>query len=246
MRSFMLLSLLILMSFGVAASEQNKTVLVSHGLQWHPYAYVNEQGKMSGKDIKVLQTVLHRIGYQLKQVSGLPVRRLTANNKGLGFNAVLGVTYTDKRAATHYFSIPYRKERIGIYVTNPSFLTYQNIEQMLKDKLVGSANLSAFHGKTFEQLSKQYSNQLSHSENARIRLNMLTLGRVDFIVNDIGNMDYLIAETQVKQIFAANFFVVEQDVSFMFLKSAFPTKFIKSFNIALDEELKRNKELSLR
>lgn len=246
MRSFMLLSLFILMSFAVTSSEQKKVVRVSHGLQWHPYAYTNEQGQMSGKDIDVLQTVLNRIGYQLKQISGLPVRRLTTSNKGLGFNAVLGVTYTDKRAETNYFSIPYRKERIGVYVTNPNFLKYQNIEQMLKDKLVGSVNRSAFHGKTFEQLSKQYSNRLSHSENARIRLNMLTLGRVDFIINDMENMDYLIAEAQVKQVLATNFFVVEQDVSFMFLKSEFSAKFIERFNATLHEELQRNKELSLK
>lgn len=237
---YLLLSFVITASFSVHTNTSigHQKVIVSISVPWEPYSYFDKSGELIGTDISLLRKTVAGMEQSLAYVPNIPLKRLAKSGGKLGFNTVLAATYTKERAKKNYFSIPYRTEKIGVFVAKPNYLSHKNIEQMLSAGLIGSLNESAFYGEEFERIKDKYSKQLYHSESVRRRVKKLMGGRIDFIVNDVETMQYAIDTQGLKGIHQAPFLIVESPVRFMFLKSEFSPNFVSEFNLALASALK--------
>lgn len=217
-------------------------VIVSISVPWEPYSYFDRSGELIGSDIDLLKQTMSHMNQTIAYVPNIPLKRLASSKGKLGFNTVLAATYNDDRAKENYFSKPYRTEKIGVYFTNKTFQKYDSVEQLLENKLIGSLNASAYYGAEFERVKTKYASQLYHSESVRRRVKKLIGNRIDFIINDVGTMEYTMSTMGLRDIYQSDFLVIESEVSFMFLKSEFSPRFINEFNQSLTQVLTESKD----
>lgn len=224
------------------AYNDHDKVIVSISVPWEPYSYFDKSGELIGSDIDLLRQTMSHMNQTIAYVPNIPLKRLASSKGKLGFNTVLAATYNDERANENYFSKPYRTEKIGVYFTNKEFQKYNSVEQLLENKLIGSLNASAYYGAEFERVKTKYATQLYHSESVRRRVKKLIGNRIDFIINDVGTMEYTKNTMGLQNIYQSKFLVIESEVSFMFLKSEFSPQFINEFNLSLAKVLAEAKE----
>lgn len=239
---FLLVSSLFLTSAELRSASvmpEQKQVIVSSRLDWQPYAYVSDTNELKGSDVEILRKTLKPLDLELNHINGIPAKRLSSSNASLGFNTVLAATYNEERANKHYFSIPYRKERIGVFVIDPKLTQYKSMEQLIRAGYIGALNKSGYYGEKFEKLKQSMTDRFFHIGFSERRIEMLRTGRVDFIVNDIEHSNYVTARSGADNLLLS-FVFTEQDVSFMFVKSEFDANFIKRFNTSLKEVLNRS------
>lgn len=155
-------------------------VIVSSRLNWKPYAFVNKSNEIKGIDVELLRETLKPLKIELNHINGIPAKRLASSNVNLGFNTVLAATYNKERANKHYFSIPYRKERIGVFVIDPKLTQYKSVEQLIRAGYIGALNKSGYYGDEFEKLKQSMTDSFFHIGFSERRLEMLRTGRVDF------------------------------------------------------------------
>ena len=230
--------LLCLLAISISANAKNNKVILAIGeTDWAPYHYHDLNGKLTGIDINLLQKTLHLMGKPLKVINSIPLRRLTSANQKLGFNMLLGGTYTKQRAEFYYFSNSYRKEVISIYYTDARFDEMTSLLDFLNhsETVVGAANSAAYYGDEFENIRSSYPSRIVHLENANRRVAQLLKGQVSFFIGDAKNIDRLLSIHGRKGIKKATFNLVEQDVCFMFQKSQFNEQFVTRFNEALEK-----------
>lgn len=231
-----MLSVLVPSAYSNSSADHDK-VIVSISVPWEPYSYFDKAGELIGSDIDLLRQTMSHMNQTIAYVPNIPLKRLASSKGKLGFNTVLAATYNAQRAKDYYFSKPYRTEKIGVYFSNKAFLKFDSVEQLLKNKLIGSLNASAYYGEEFEQLKTKYAAQFYHSESVRRRVKKLISNRIDFIINDVGTMEYTMRKQGLNNIYQADFLVIESEVSFMFLKSEFSPEFITRFNQSLVKTL---------
>lgn len=236
-----LLFLLLYTKVSVSDTElQSNQVIVSSSIDWKPFAFIDKSNELKGTDVELLRKILKPLNIHLDHINGIPAKRLSSSNEKLGFNTVLAATYNEQRAQSHYFSIPYRKERIGVFVMSPTLVQYKSMEQLLRAGYLGALNKSGFYGDNFERLKKTMSERFVHIGFSDRRIEMLRAGRVDFILNDIDHNPYAVIKTNAENL-VLSFVLIEQNVSFMFVKSAFREDFIHKFNTSLKEVLNTSK-----
>ena len=224
---------------GNPQKPENIVLAVSEHVDWYPYSYM-ENGKLVGTDIDLLRQVAHRINVNIDMLFDVPQRRLTSQNKHLGFNTVIGATFTQERSQSYWFSLPYRKEIISVFYTNSNFDNFKSLRSLLaaSETSTVATNMSAYYGQEFDAVKQDYRHRFAHIETAERRVLMLAKNAIDVIVDDQLNIQSIIKERDIRGVKKANFIVIQQDVCFMFTKSDFDNSFVSRFNDALNLQLK--------
>lgn len=240
---FILLS--IFFSGVTKATEQNCNIVPALGTDFPPYSYYNESGVLLGSTISIFEQVISDLGCSIDYVKDIPPRRLVNHSKVVGTNVVLGLTPNELRREEYLFSSPFMIERVVFAYKKDEFSNFDNVEDMFKASRSGSMHLSGYYGKSVEQLRAEYKNKLVHTESSKRGLKQVSAGLVDFYIGDEQNLKYWIDELNYTEIRLSRFPVVEQEVCFAFLKSSFSEDFVKRFNIAMLENLNKNKKQNL-
>jgi len=222
-----------------ANSSDSKEVVIPTGIGWPPYAYFDKEGVLTGTDIELMRKALNKIGYSLKHVSGIPIKRLVKHNEFLEINANFATTYSTERAKNYHFSIPYRTEVTAIYYIDKKYDGLKTPEEFLKKAKAVSMNQSAFYGEDFRKLLKQFHYKVYHNETAKRRFMQLLAGRVDIVIADVANTKEILSNGDFDKLRRSDFNVIEQDVSFAFLKSKFNQSFLNDFDKAIAELIDR-------
>lgn len=226
-----------LFSFCVNSKPALQKVVLPVSEGWPPYFFRNNNGFYEGTDISLLSSVLTKMDYSLEFKEDIPIRRLTKYNKGLGFNANVSATFTEERALKYHYSIPYRVENIAVFYINLEFNKFASLEDLIVGSKIGTINLAGYYGKEFEILKSKYKQKLIHSETATRRIKLLMAGRVDYVIGDVKNMEFLLEKNNVTGVRQSSFFVNQQEVSMIFLKTEFDSKFMSNFNKLLKQKL---------
>lgn len=114
----LLLSLSII-AVGTVAAESH-TAILPNSDHWPPYYFKDDQNRLTGTDVELLRFVLLELDYQLKITVDMPRKRLIRGANKHGYNTLLGASYTQDRATSYHFSIPYRTEKTAIFFIKPS------------------------------------------------------------------------------------------------------------------------------
>lgn len=222
-------------------SSDHEKVVVSVSVPWEPYSYFDKSGQLVGTDIEVLRKTLAELNQEVDYVPGIPLKRLASSKGKLGFNTILAATYNEERAKDNYFSVPYRTEKIAVFVTNKKYLQLNSIEKLLNKGLIGALNTSGFYGESFERIKGKYAKQLFHSESVKRKIKKLMANRIDFFIDDITSVRYTIDTLELSRVYQSTYLLAENEVSFMFVKSEFSPQFINEFNQALTKVLSEPK-----
>lgn len=220
-------------------------VLLPHSDNWRPYYFKNSIGEYVGSDFELLKTILQEMEHELRIVTSVPRKRIFSDVKEYHHNTLFAVTYNETRAKEYYFSAPYRTESIAVFSAKPGIQKFNNIEQVLASDNIGIMNMAAFFGADFERLKLANESKLMHSENSDQQINLLTKGRGDYIIGDVQHHKAMITHKNIKGILQSEYYVSQNPVHFIFLKTDFSPAFVKAFNLKLEQQLLSNQKHQL-
>jgi hypothetical protein len=215
------------------ATNKLNTVQISDGFNempgWFPYSYRDQVKGFTGTDIELLRSILVKIGYQFEHSNDLPETRKTFTDPSCFFNALIGATYTKERSTTFYFSLPYRKEEIGLFYAKPELRKIKTLREVFFHQHSVAYNKVGFYGETFQAIVKEFNNpHLIHIESPHRRLKLLSKGRVDYIVGDITHITKTNALLKYGKIYQLPKILNSTDVHFAFSKKAFDDRLFKN------------------
>lgn len=236
-RHILLLATLNLFLINTAVAKGNCNIVAALGGDFPPYIYENAAGEIEGTTIHLFKEVISDLDCSYEKVENLPSRRLVNNNKVVGTNVVLGLTPNELRKEKYFFSTPFMIERVVFAYKQAKLSHHNNIEDVFKSGLAGAMHFSGYYGEEFEQLKKVYKDKLVHTESSKRGLKQVNEGYVDFFIGDEKNLQHWIKQLNYNEIQLSSFDIVEQEVSFAFLKSSFSKQFVTRFDTVLREKL---------
>lgn len=224
------------LSFKLEPQGSNQLTM-SFSKAWLPYIYRNDEGQIAGSDGTLLRKTLQQVGYQLHAYP-IPENRLKNIITDGDIDVAIAAFKNETREKSNWFSIPYRKEKVGFAYLTENKVKFQGksiFELILKNYSLGLNN-GAWYGEQFEQEVKhQHKYQCFHIEGSTRRLKMLSLGRIDIIIGDLLSMKATVKELGITNITFGEKVIFEDNIHFMFSKKRVDKTFMHQFNQALTE-----------
>jgi polar amino acid transport system substrate-binding protein len=97
----------------VVAGAQDFPTLTTAWEPWPPYQYLDEDNRLVGLDVDLLETVATSAGYRMK-FRELPWERHLEHLKRGSVQMAAGISYTAERAKFLFYSRPYRLETVRL------------------------------------------------------------------------------------------------------------------------------------
>lgn len=230
-----LLLLLMALAFPSTASDCELSV----GWEpWRPYQFEDAEGRLTGLDVQLLQAAASHIDCELNY-QRLPWPRTLFEIRQAGLVTVAaGADKTDKRQHYAYFSDPYRRESIRLYLRadQKGDFVIKNLEDIAATGFRLGITTDYHYGNEFSALMQQdaFAAQvepvLSDSQNHE----KLMLGRIDgFLATPETTAAIVHGEDFRDELIKHPLSIKDDDIHLMFSKVAHSPKLVKQFNQAL-------------
>ncbi|MCI2284221.1 transporter substrate-binding domain-containing protein [Colwellia sp. MSW7] len=154
---------------------------------WYPYQYHNEQNKLTGVDIELFKLITENVGMSVSYVE-LPWQRHLMYIKSGNVDIAFGASYTKERAESAYYSIPYRKELVNLFVRKgmSDSIKLSQLSDLIGSKyLIGIEN-GYYYGKEYEQLktNPDFISRINSVIDIEQNVKMLMKGHIDGFLAD--------------------------------------------------------------
>lgn len=154
---------------------------------WYPYQYHNHKNKLTGVDIEAFKLISEKAGMTVSFVE-LPWQRHLLYIKSGTVDIAFGASYTKERAETAYFSIPYRKELVNLFVRKGTVnaIKLNQLSDLINSKyLIGTEN-GYFYGDEFEKLKTipGFISRINSVIDIEQNVKMLMKGHIDGFLAD--------------------------------------------------------------
>jgi polar amino acid transport system substrate-binding protein len=174
----------------VPLSAQDRTLVVGSSATYPPFAYENPAKQIVGFDVDVITAVAQKAGVKVRVINTPWTGIFAALNNGDIDIIVSGVTITDKRRQSYWFTPPYFEARQLMAV--PASSRVQSLKDLAGRKVgvvVGSAGddiASAAFGKT--------SPNIRRFESTPVMIQELAASGLDAAIGDNGVIAYRVQE----------------------------------------------------
>ncbi|WP_296063321.1 transporter substrate-binding domain-containing protein [uncultured Amphritea sp.] len=226
------LAILLLLLSNTAAAACQTRFLVGW-LDWKPYQ-VWHNGKITGMDIELLDAIMHQAGcsYELTKV---PWERTMRYIRSGDLDLALGASKTAARSEWAYFSEPYRREIMALFVRRNEYEKWnaaQNFEQLADLNPRIMALRGAYYGSTWNQIKDRF---FVHQLNQYKQLiKMLEVKRTDVVLTDLYNGKVLIKELGIEdQLTTLDWNASDDEIHMMFSKATVNPADIELINEAI-------------
>jgi len=208
-------------------------LVLSSTINWYPYIYQNPQSETTGTDVELLRIVLQRLGCELEVVT-FPERRSALELKKGNLDVWLGASFNNERQANYWYSEQYRYEvnRFAYRNSDTDVANITELKELVNLKKVIAINLAGWYGNEIEKI-KAESNNFVFSDTVGNRLKMLSLKRIDAVIDDDLVLCSEIEKMAVKGLSIHSLILYEAPIYFIFNKASISEKFVKQFNLEL-------------
>ena len=194
--SSILLAVLILWpNIGQAACS--KSIVIAYN-DWIPYTYTLADGEVVGLDVDIINEVMQVAGCQYT-FAKMPSKRAFRELSNGSVDMLRGASVTEERKKMGWFTIPYRKEKIGLMVRKGEQANFplSSLSSIINKNITVSAGQSGWYGPEYSKLLKneQFLNQLILTVNTEQRIRMLVQKRFDMVIGDPVSMIYSARQT---------------------------------------------------
>lgn len=219
----------------------NKNILLSGWYLWKPYQYnhVTSGGyELTGMDVQLMKSLAAKVGVGIKYEEVLWKQHQEDIKEGKR-DIAAGATYTEERAKTMYFSLPYRYEENSLFVLKNSDknLNFKNITEYLAQMRLQNFRLGIINGFVYGDIQiNEFINDDANKdiifkyENDTFSLQALLRGEIDgFIADRIVGADVILdklADNKVKEI-QLN---IKTPIHLIFSKNSIPLELVDRFN----------------
>lgn len=158
--------------------EAKKTFSFACSGAYYPFSYYDEKtNELVGFDVEIGKALAGAMGMEAKPVTA-PWESLISGLKADKYDAIIGsMTITDERKKEVDFTDPYYVSGPKLFVREDSAIA--GVSDLKKDTKIGVLMQSVY-----ENLAKQYSDNLKFYESDVTALHDLDLGRVEAVITD--------------------------------------------------------------
>lgn len=157
-----------------------------------PYQFAREDGEVTGADIVLMQEVAAAIGCAVV-FKEMPWARNLLELESGATDVAMSASWTPERAEYAYFSNPYRRTEVAIFVRRGMASQYR-LSALSEIPVIGfrlGVILGYFYGREFEELRQDpaFAAQLDPAADYQTNIRKLLLGRIDgFLADDVAVM----------------------------------------------------------
>lgn len=171
---------------------------------WYPYQFHNKTKELTGVDIEAFNLISKEAGMSVSYVE-LPWQRHLMYIKSGMIDIAFGASYTNERAQTAYFSIPYRKESVNFFVKKgmSQSIKLEKLSDLIESEYLIGVENGYYYGKEYQKLKtisgfiSRINSVLDIEQNAK----MLMKGHIDGFLADPMSMQSFVEKYKLQDEF---------------------------------------------
>lgn len=214
---------------------------ISHSGDYVPYQYQDENGQLVGLDVDIVQAVMDEMGCEI-DIRLIPPKRAQRLLGTGGLDLMAAASITPQRQEFAYFSIPYRDERVVMFVHRKR---YEELEGLTLIDAVDkgyriAAGVGGWYGVEYGNVKERALDagvlELNTSTAQRIR--MLLAKRLDVVVADLYvGYHHAIRMGEASEVMELPHILNRDPVHFMLSRKTHNAEQVQVFNKALSAVL---------
>jgi polar amino acid transport system substrate-binding protein len=171
---------------------------------WYPYQYYNDSRQLVGLDIVSFNAIMAEANLSFT-TADIPWKAHLHFLKTGKMDLAMGASWSKEREEFAYFSLPYRKETVNLYVKkgNAQSIDLQTLSDLADSQYMVGVESGYYYGKEYEDLIKTAGFQANISEAIDIEQNVTLLmkGHVDGFLVDPNTMQSFVTKYQMENVF---------------------------------------------
>lgn len=213
---------------------------------WPPYQFEDASGELTGLDVELVRAIAARLDCPISYQQLPWPRTLFEVRQGGLVNVAAGADKTDERQTYAYFSKPYRKESVYLYVRSDRIdeFVLEELEDIAATGFRLGITAGYHYGEEFSELmeGEAFAAQVEPVRSDAQNHEKLMRGRIDGFLADPVTTASIARGTQYSdQIKPHPMHIKEEDIHVMFSKAVHSPEMVKRFNRAL-EQLRESSE----
>ncbi len=212
------------LSFCLIIPVQSQEFIVGWEL-WHPYQFHNTDNKLTGVDIEIFNLIAKNAKISISYVE-LPWQRHLLYLKSGKVDFAFGASYTKEREETSYFSMPYRKETVNLFVKKDTSQTMKlnRLSDLINSEyLIGIEN-GYYYGEEFKKLKEtpEFLSRIHGVLDIEQNVKMLMKGHINGFFSDPITMQSFIKKYKLQGVFEQHPLpIFQNDIYIMLSKKTF-------------------------
>jgi len=205
--------------------------------QWAPYQYRDTENRPAGLDVELLQLYARLAGCRIEFQSSPWSRQLRELKHGQ-LDLLPGASETPDRRRFAYFSRPYRKETMRLFMTERASAKYRfhSFQEMVPARFRLGVTLGYYYGDDFSAAMRDpaFHSLVVEVPDMSQNFRMLDAGHVDGAIADVLVGAYWIRKLNLQGRVAMDPMVVNSDnVYMMFSRKTVTPALVRRFNRAI-------------
>lgn len=185
MRKYLILVLLL--TFNCSANEPSSRNYAVGWELWYPYQYHNKEQKLVGLDFDIFNAIIKEL--QIEVIfTELPWKRHLQYIKTGEMDMAMGSSHTAEREATAYFSLPYRFEKVNLFVRKGDThkIHLNTLSDLSNSSYMIGVEGGYFYGKEYQQLitTKEFYTHINDVIDLEQNVSLLLKGHIDGLLVD--------------------------------------------------------------
>lgn len=206
---------------------------------WEPFQFQNEQGTYTGLDLDILQAIFAWTQCELS-FAERPWQRLLIDIQTGSVDILLGASKTAERMDFSYFSQPYRKEKMALYIRaeEKNNYTFKSLGEIVYLPFTLGVTRGYYYGEEYEQLlkSRAFREQLVIVARDKQLYPLLLQGRINGFLAETYFVGYnFLNKDNSKKAIRYPLPLYESDIHVMFSRKTVPAELVTLFNHHLQE-----------
>lgn len=204
---------------------------------WLPYSYLGHDGRPTGLDIEMINSVMHEAGCEVEYLDNIPSKRQFSYLLDGQLDLQFAASATEERKQQVLYSEPYRREVISMFVRAGELENYpvKKLDDLLKNqwRIIGPYN--GWFGKDYETLRPKLreAHRLTEYLNTPQGLLMLAKERGDVLIGDYFSFIYTAKQSPQTEIALLPIYVNDNPVHFIFSKKTVSADDVATINAAI-------------
>ncbi|MCJ8321865.1 MAG: transporter substrate-binding domain-containing protein [Colwellia sp.] len=173
---------------GVVNASNLKNYAVGWEL-WYPYQYHNKEQQLVGLDFDIFNAIIKEVNIEVTYTE-LPWKRHLQYIKTGEMDMAMGSSYTPEREKTAYFSVPYRKEKVNLFVKKGMVnkIKINSLAELSNTNYLIGVEGGYYYGDHYQQLmtSKEFQTHINDVIDLEENVDLLFKGHIDgFLVDPV-------------------------------------------------------------
>lgn len=210
---------------------------------WYPYQYHNKNRELVGLDFDIFNAVVNHAGLSVTYTE-LPWKRHVHYIKTGQMDVAMGSSFTSKREEFAFFSLPYRKEQVNLFVRNQDLkeIKLSSLSEIIGSRFMIGIESGYYYGEEFQSLiqNPKFQDHISEVIDLEENIKLLINGHLDGILVDPVTMAAFVKKYRLEGQFSKHSLPIYQaDIHLMFSKKTFTPQLVERINksiIALKTE----------